>query len=181
MTGRKRRGKAKAPSGSLPRQAGRGLKAASGHRHKRATPRGRALDALTYMRQGKSLTRASKLAATTSRTTKRHLLPLIERDRSGRWVAPRSDRAVRHIKILTPDGTIEVPVRSSRSASRLASYWNAVDSALAGRGLQRLMQFRGKAVRSGKVSYPLITDIHILRRLHYAGELRFEDIYGDTR
>ena len=153
--------------------------ARNGHRHHRATPRGRALDALTYMRREKSLTRAAKLAGTTPRTVKRYLLPLLERDRSGRWVAPRSDTAVRHMRVLTTGGALILPIRSFRSASRLARYWAAVDAFLRGRGVARLRDFRGKAIRSGKLTYPFITDPTLLRRLE--GEVQFEDLYGDVR
>jgi hypothetical protein len=155
--------------------------APNGHRHHRATPRGRALDALTYMRREKSLTRAAKLAGTTPRTIKRYLLPLIERDRSGRWIAPRSDTVTRRLYVPTPDGTVRLPIRSFLSASRLGRYWNAVDAFLRGRGMAALREFRGKAIRVGKIAYPFITDPRTLRRLAYAGEVRFEDLYGETR
>jgi hypothetical protein len=175
-----RRGKAPARSRSKTAKRTR-AKAAPRHRHHRPTPRGRALDALTYMRQQKSLTRAAKLAGTTPRTIKRYLWPLLERAPSGRFIAARSDTQARSMRVPTADGVVVLDVRSSRSASRLARYWHAVDAFLRGRGIAALREFRGKAIRVGKIAYPLITDPRTLRRLAYAGEVQFEDLYADTR
>ena len=57
---------------------------------------------------------------------------------------------------------------------------NASKSALTG-NVAALEEFRGRVLRVGKMSFPYITDMNLLRRLHYAGELQYEDLYDTTR
>ncbi len=98
-------------------------------------------------------------------------------ERKGKLVAKPYDRLLRVMWFPTPQGLIPLEVRDSRSASRLAEYDNAVKTFLATGDDRALRRFRGKAIRSGKRSYPFITDPHVLERLAYAGELRFDSIY----
>jgi hypothetical protein len=83
----------------------------------------------------------------------------------------------RPMKVLTPAGTITFDILSSRSASRLARYWNAARTYLrTGRTVQ-LREFRGRVLRVDKLAFPLITDPRTLDRLGHAGEFTFEELY----
>jgi len=95
----------------------------------------------------------------------------------GKLVAKPYDRLLRVMHFPTPTGAIELEVRDSRSASRLAAYNNAVKTFLLTGDETPLRQFRGKDIRSGKRSYPFITDPATLEHLGNAGELRFDSIY----
>ena len=71
-------------------------------------------------------------------------------------------------------------MRDSRTASKIAAYWAAVDHYLKTGKTVRLQPFRGKSIRAGKITYHFITDPTTLTHLGYAGEVRFEDIYAAT-
>lgn len=98
-------------------------------------------------------------------------------EKKGKLVAKPYDRLLRVMHFPTPTGAIELEVRDSRSASRLAAYNNAVRTFLLTGEDRALRQFRGKEIRSGKRSYPFITDAETLIRLDQVGELRFDSIY----
>lgn len=98
-------------------------------------------------------------------------------ERKGKLVAKPYDRLLRVMEFPTPQGSILLEVRDSRSASRLAAYDNAVKKFLLTGDERPLRRFRGKAIRSGKRSYPFITDPETLIRLEQAGELHFDSIY----
>jgi len=95
----------------------------------------------------------------------------------GRLVAKPYDRLLRVMWFPTERGLIPLEIHDSRSATRLAEYDNAVKRYQLTGDEGALRRFRGKAIRSGKRSYPFITDPTILERLAYAGELHFDSIY----
>ena len=140
--------------------------------------RERALDALSYMRQGRSLRTAAKEAHTTPETVRRYVPKAIHRTANGLYAVRATDGYERTIYMLTPQGKIAVTVRGSRTASRIASYWVAVDHFLKSGKTTLLRPFRGQSIRASKVAYPFITDPNTLRRLGYAGEVSFEDLYA---
>ncbi len=84
------------------------------------------------------------------------------------------------MRVLTEWGVVVIDIRDSRSASRLGRYANAAKSALMG-NLAPLEEFKGKVLRVGKMSFPYITDMNLLQRLAFAGEVQFEDLYDTTR
>ena len=93
--------------------------------------RRRALDALALMREhGLSMTKAAKRAGTKPETMKRHLGPTILKKPDGQYRAKAWDRIPRRMRFLTNKGQIEIEVRDSRSAARIARYWTALDQAL---------------------------------------------------
>ena len=141
--------------------------------------RERALDALSRMRGGLSLTRAARDAHTTPATLRRYLPRALDRVRGGRVIAKVSDGYERTLYILTAQGKKAVTVRGSRIASRIAAYWVAVDHFLNTGKTDKLHAFRGQSLRAGKVAYPFITNANTLRRLGYAGEVAFEDLYAN--
>jgi len=140
--------------------------------------RERALEALSLMRaQGFSLTRAAQQAQTTTRTVRKYVSRALVKEK-GHLRAKPSDGLERRLRFLTVRGIIELRVRSSRTATRIAQYWNAVDHYLKTGNTSLLRPFRGKTVRAGKVGYPFLTDPRTLNRLALAGEVTFEDLYA---
>ncbi len=162
------------------RQRRRGRKRGSPRQSpKSQLARNAALRVLSLMRtEGKSLAAAMRQAQTTKRTVLRYVSSALIRETSGRYRAKSSDRFARDLHFLTPAGQIAITVRSSRAATQIAEYWAAVDHYLKTGDTQRLDQFRGKAVRAGKLKLPFVTDPKVLNRVANAGEVSFEDLYA---
>lgn len=139
--------------------------------------RERALTALSHMRCGLSLRKAAKEAHTTADTVRRYVPRALDRMSSGRYVAKPVDGYERALYMLTDRGKLAITVRGSKAASKIAEYWSAVDHFLKTGKTDRLRAFRGQSVRAGKVTYPFITNPNTLRRLGYAGEVSFEELY----
>jgi hypothetical protein len=127
--------------------------------------------------EGLSLTRAARKAHTTPETVRRYVGSALLRTRGGRWAATSFDRFTRRVWFLTPRGPVEVIVRNSRTASRIARHMAAVRTYLQGSGTAALQEFVGKSVRSGGVSYPFVTDLRVLDRLAHAGLIGIERLY----
>jgi hypothetical protein len=140
--------------------------------------RERAFEALSQMRRGISLRKAAREAQTTPDTVRRYLPRAIDQLASGRYVAKPFDGYERTLYMLTPEGKIAVTVRGSRTASRIAEYWVAIDDFLKTGKTALLRPFRGQSIRASKVGYPFITNPNTLRRLGLAGEVSFEDLYA---
>lgn len=148
-------------------------------RSTRPTPKGRALDAVAEMRRkGKSLTKATQAVHTTRKTVRKYAASAVGPKEHGRYTPKAYDRLTRPMRFLTPDGLIELHIRSSTSASRIGEFWNAVDTYLRTGRTGALNRFRGKVVRLNGVAYPFVTDPRTLDRLANAGEVRFEDLYA---
>ncbi len=140
--------------------------------------RGRALTALSKMRSdGLSLKAAASEAGTTVNAIKRHAGSALTKTSGGRFRVKTSDRLVRSVRFPTETGSIGLDVKDSRSASRIAAYWNAVKKYVETGDASGLRRFRGKVVRVNKRGYPFITDTKVLDRLADAGELNFDDLY----
>jgi hypothetical protein len=141
--------------------------------------RSRSLSALSDMRANPklSLQQAAKDAGTTVNAIKRHAGSALSKTAGGRFQAKTSDRLVRSVRFPTDTGSIGLDVKDSRSASRIAAYWNAVKRYLETGDASGLRRFRGKVVRVNKRGYPFITDTKTLDRLADAGELGFDDLY----
>lgn len=99
--------------------------------------------------------------------------------RSGRWVAKRYDRIMRPMMVPTRHGVIEIEVRDSRSASKIANYWNGIRDFLATGDAGQLRRSRNEYVQSGKVQYRFLTDPEAIEQLADFGEFRFESIYQE--
>lgn len=169
----------KSARGSKRRTSAKRKPAARSRRKPSPKTQRRAQDALRRMRQGKSLTRAARAAHTTPATVKRYERGIVKR-RKRRFVAEPYDRQPRQLKFLSPDGIILLDIRDSRVASRLGSYWSAVDYFLRTGDTSRLRPFQGKSVRSGGQRHAFLTDPQTIERLANAGVVSFEEIYHDT-
>ena len=157
----------------------------TGHRKRKLTPaerqrqeetRFRGLHALRLMRRGESLKAAAQKAATTPRTVRKYTQAGM-RKRAGHWQAIPVDELRRPLKVLTDRGIIVLDVRSSKTASRIAEYWNAVDHYLRTGDRRPLEPFQGQRFRAQGHLFPFITDPRLLDRLAAAGQVTFEDLY----
>jgi hypothetical protein len=141
--------------------------------------RRRGLDAISLKRRNPalSMTRAAKLCGTTIKTVRKYGAPALE-TRSGRLDVRPTDRLERRMRLLTSQGEIAVRTRSSRTATRLSDYNNAVRKFYATGNADALKAFRNKVVRSGGQRYEFVTDPRVLNRLGRAGAVSFSDIYA---
>jgi catechol 2,3-dioxygenase-like lactoylglutathione lyase family enzyme len=139
----------------------------------------RALKALSFMRQGLSRAKAADRARTTPRTIQKYARKAIRR-REGTYHALPTDQMRRPMRVLTEQGVTVADVKSSRTASRLARYWGAVDYYLRTGDRARLRRYEGKRLRAGGHLFEFITDPDLLARLAEVGEVRFEDLYEAT-
>ena len=138
----------------------------------------RAFDAIRRVKGGKSLTRAAKLAHTSVRTVLKYAAGALTKS-DGVYVAQVFDRSPRRMKVITPTGLSVETITGSRVATRIGTYMSAVDHYLTKGDASRLRQFVGKAIRAGRKRFALVTDLRLLRRLAFANEIAFEDIYGE--
>jgi len=110
------------------------------------------------MRQGDTLSKASRDNGVTIRTIKRHVGSALIQDRpGGRIRARKSDRLVRYLQIPGPDGPIDVNVRGSKLASEFARYKAAINRLLAG-DRDAMAPWHGKKI----AGITLITDTKTL-------------------
>ena len=73
---------------------------------------------------------------------------------------------------------MEIAVRGSRPAERVARHMAAVDRYLRTGDTEALAEFHGQGVRSRNESRPFLTDTNVLDRLAQAGEVSFERLYA---
>jgi hypothetical protein len=140
--------------------------------------RERMFEAVQLMRsKGYSLTRAAREAHTTAETIRKYGGSALTRSKNGRYAATTSDRLSRRVWFFTSTGKVEVSVRGSKVASRVAQYMAAADRFLTTGDARPLAAFEGQVIRSGKKSFPFLTDTEALERLANAGEVSFERLY----
>ena len=128
--------------------------------------RNRALEVLSLVREGKSVTSAVRIAHT-SRANVLHYLPEDFRKPRGknRYVPSNSDRHVRLINLFLSDGEEHtLRVRGSRQAKLASAYSNAFQRYLAGDTLA-LRPFREKRISGHK----LLTDAKKIKELGEKG------------
>jgi len=149
-----------------------------------AEARARALATLALMRREKfSLAAAAKLERTSPRTVKRYAgSALRRRGPRGRYVAKPTDRLLRVLVIPTREGLREIAVRSSREASQIAQYENAIQRYLQTGDDLPLRKFRRRhIIDANRKRIPFFTDRKQLDRLGSAGVLSFESLYARVR
>ena len=140
--------------------------------------RERALEALNRMRaDGLSLTRAARTSRTTPQTVRNYVGRALTRSAGGRYAPTPSDRFTRRVWLLTARGKVEIAVRGSRPASRVARHMAAVDRYLREGRTDALRGFEGETIRAGRVVHAFVTDPVALDRLAFAGEVSFERLY----
>jgi hypothetical protein len=139
----------------------------------------RALDAIALKRRNPkiSLTKAAKSSGTTLTTVRKYAGNAIE-IRSGRFDVRPSDRLARRMRMLTPKGEVIVHTTSSRTATLIAEYNNALRAYVLTRDTSELKRFATKIVRSSGEQYTFATDTRTLDRYVRAGAVHFVDIYA---
>lgn len=126
-----------------------------------------------------SLQKAAKEEGISPQTVKRWAGSSLQKQRSGKWSAKKSDTLLRILKVPTPEGVREIAVRGSRQATTLAEYSNAVLRYFQTGDRSQLKKFKGKFIKdSDGIQTPLITDRNLLNRLGSAGVLSFESLYA---
>jgi hypothetical protein len=140
--------------------------------------RARALDALALMRnRDLSLSAAAREAHTTPNTIMRWTGTELAEKRGGRRIVTKADRLYRTMRVVSTGGTVEVEVRGSRQARRIAQHMNAVKQFLATGDETALRRFEGAKV----AGVLLETDPDKIEEMGRVHELSFEDIYSSTR
>lgn len=147
-------------------------------RRRSANPaRQRALKAVTLMRKGVSLTRAAARSHTKPDTIRKYAQQALGEIEGGRYRVARSDRLARAMRFVDAEGLQTVHVRSSRLATQIAEYWNAVKRYLHRGYVDQLRRFTGKSFRLKGKTYRYLTDPATLDALGSVGELTPESIY----
>lgn len=113
-----------------------------------------------------------------ARTVRKYAQPAL-RQAKKEWRAKPYDRLLRIVRFPTKDGVIDIEVRDSRSASLVGEYWNAVRKYEATGDAKDLRRFRGRTIRSGKMTRPFLIRADALDDLANAGEFSLETIYED--
>ena len=140
--------------------------------------RARALDALAFMRtRDLSLAAAAREAGTTPNTILKWTGSKLTEKRGGRRVVTKADRLLRTMRVVSTEGVVDVDVRGSRQARRLAQHMNAVKQFLATGDAEALERFEGVRV----AGVQLETDPERIEELGRLHELSFEDIYSSAR
>jgi hypothetical protein len=130
-------------------------------------------------REGLSADSAAEAEGTTVTNILRRVRPALRKQGKNYFAKP-SDRLVRPpMSIIDRKGLRPVVVRSSKAASMIGRYFNAVDDALKGKPAA-LREFRGKKVPYNKLKF--LTNLKTLKRLQDAGLLdNIKDIYWHGR
>ena len=129
--------------------------------------------------EGVSLRKASRKFGIDPRTVVRLGGPALRKQANGRFVAKRSDRLLRVLRVPgREEEPREIAIRDSRQASRVAEYSNAVQTYLQTGDAAGLRKFRGEHITDASgTQVPLLTDLDELDRLGSAGVLSFESLY----
>ncbi len=123
--------------------------------------RQRALNALSAMWRGSTLSRAARENGVSPRTIKRYAGAALLQDRPGGQIrARKNDRLVRYLQIPGPHGPIDITTHGSEEATEAAKYKAAVNRFLRGEP-NALAPWRGKKI----AGVELITDVRTLKNL----------------
>lgn len=166
----------KQSTGHAPKPAVKTKKQLESLTAKQQDVREKVLDALALSRRsGVPLDQAARSSGTNMAAVKFYASDAIEKT-NGEWKPKRSDRLVRRMRTIGRGiGPTTVEVRSSKQATTLARYSNAVRQYLTGSGDDSLLTpFQGVVI--GGVE--LETDVNVLLALANRGQLVFEAIYA---
>jgi hypothetical protein len=117
------------------------------------------------MRKGKSLTSAAKEQGINVQDALKHLGNAVSK-KNGRWVATKTDSIERSRWLYSNGKRISVVIKSSRDASLISKYLNAVRIAVITGPATKLEAFKGVTIKGvdGK-DYPFETDLEKLYEL----------------
>jgi hypothetical protein len=145
-----------------------------------AQTRSRALHALAKMRREKlSLAEACRLEHIKPATFRRYVGGAVQQEKpGGRYRATRGDKLRRDLQIPTALGPTAIPIRGSKSATRVSNYLNAVGIYLRTGNQSKLKKFDGMKVGPRGRQVELITDPAALSSLAEAGALQLDQLYA---
>ncbi len=126
-----------------------------------------------------SMTRAAREVGVSPRTVTRWGKTALRKNRTGRFIAKRTDRLLRVLQIPSADGMREIAVRNSRDASALGEYSAALSKYMTtgnGSDVLRFSEVYVTDVTGSRVR--LLTDLTEIDRLAGAGVLSFESLYS---
>lgn len=131
---------------------------------------------------GTSLTQASRDFGLDPRVVRARAGSALRKTKNGRYVARSSDTLLRVLKIPSTLGhQLEVGVRDSATASRIAEYSDAIQKFIYTGDSSKLKKFRRMKLFDEKGKrIMLLTDLAELQRLGSAGVLSFESLYART-
>lgn len=105
----------------------------------------------------------------------------LRKNKSGRYIARKSDRLLRVLLVPTTEGPREIALPDSRQATILAEYWDSIQKYLETEDASGLDKFRGQVLTDASgAKISLVTDLNELNRLGSAGVLSFESLYSRT-
>jgi len=135
----------------------------------------RAIEVLGTVRRGKSLSEGANDLGIAPATILRYFPHDLSKAKGSRqWVASKSDRHVRLVKDIGPDGMRRIRVRGSREATQQSQFLNDVRKAITKNDPTPLARWRGKKI-GGRA---LMTSFRRLIALAQSGDLSFEDLYS---
>ncbi|MBB5338396.1 hypothetical protein [Tunturiibacter gelidoferens] len=140
----------------------------------------RVVHVISKMRsEGRSLTQVAKDFDIDRRIVLARAGSALQKTKSGRYEAKRSDRLLRVLVIPGSYGLTEVSVRGSATARKLAGYSDAVQRFLRTGDSSQLKKFKNlKLVDENRDPIKLVTNLDELHRLGSAGVLSFESLYA---
>jgi len=144
---------------------------------RQAQARLRALHVLARVRNGESLSQASRNEGTKAATVRKYVGRQLRRSGLGKhWKATKSDRLTAYMNVQTQSGLTTVLVRGSRERILLGRYNAALLRWRRGQpgSDAELSTFEGKSVGG----LPLITDLKVLTQLEDAEQLDFDQLYA---
>lgn len=123
---------------------------------------------------GLSIESASREEGTTPATVKKYLPAALRRSKSGRWVATKSDRYVRSVRLPDIHGPVIIPARGFKEAQFASAYLASLNRwARTGKAYE-LAPFHGKKIGD----FTLITASRTLKALGDAGLLQIDSLYA---
>jgi hypothetical protein len=144
-----------------------------------AQSREQALAVVALMRrEGLSLREAATRAGIDPRTVLRYVGSALERQgQHGEYRATPHDQSPRSLHFITPQGTVVITVKDSRTASRIAEHMNAVRAFTNSGDLAPLDAFKEETFEVDGVTYMFVTDPATLETLADAGVLSIDRLY----
>lgn len=135
----------------------------------------RAIEVLGTVRRGKSLSEGANDLGITPATVLRYFPHDFSKAKgSRRWVANKSDRHIRLVRDIGPDGMTRIRVRGSREASQQSLFLNDVRKAITKNDPTIIARWDDKRIGGRK----LMTSFRRLMALAQSGDLSFEDLYS---
>ena len=124
--------------------------------------------------EGFSLNRAAHESGTTAASVLKHVPRALRRSKGGRWVATKSDRYVRVLKLPGTTGPVIVHAHGSKEGQFASAYLASVGRWRKTHKSYELAPFHGKKVGG----FELITSSRTLRALDDAGLLQLDTLYA---